>query len=157
MPELHLRWLGYRGREPHDAPLLGGAFLAMRKSVFDACGGFDGGLKGWGGSDSELCARLWMLGYSCIVVPMVSVAHRFRTTFPYAVDEALVVHNFLRVAMVHLDRERLERVIDHYRTHPCFARALALLAAGDTHDRRAVVHARRRFDDAWFFERFSLG
>jgi GT2 family glycosyltransferase len=154
LPDLHLRWLGYQGPAPHEAPLLGGAFLAMRRSVFEACGGFDAGLIGWGGSDSELCIRLWLLGYSCVVLPTVAVAHGFRKAFPYAVDEALIIHNFLRLAFVHLDADRLEGVIDHYRLHAGAARAFALLAAGDTYERRAAIRAERRHDDAWFFERF---
>jgi GT2 family glycosyltransferase len=50
----------------------GGAFLAMRRSLFEECGGFDAGLFGWGAEDSELCARLWMLGHSCVVVPTIA-------------------------------------------------------------------------------------
>lgn len=156
LPSLHLRWLGRNGSRPYEAPLLGGAFLAMRRALFEECGGFDGGFRGWAPDDCELCARLWMLGYSCVVVPTVAVAHDFRVAFPYAVDEALIVHNYLRIAFVHLDGDRLERVIDHYREYPSFPRALALLAAGDTYERRATIRGERRYDDAWFFERFRL-
>jgi GT2 family glycosyltransferase len=156
LPELYFDWLGYQGTGPHDAPLLGGAFLAMRQDMFEACGGFDAGLVGWGADDSELCARLWMLGHSCLVIPTIAVTHEFRRAFPYEVDEALVVHNLLRLAVVHLGAERLERVLDHYRMHPSAARAFALIAAGDTYQRRAAVHSSRRHDDAWFFERFEL-
>jgi GT2 family glycosyltransferase len=156
LPSLHLRWLAQNGSQPHETPLLGGAFLAMRRVLFEDCGGFDGGFRGWAPDDCELCARLWMLGYSCLVVPTVAVAHQFRQAFPYAVDEGLIVHNYLRIALVHLDGDRLERVIDHYRMYPSFARALTLLAAGDTYERRAAVRAQRRYDDRWFFERFGL-
>jgi GT2 family glycosyltransferase len=156
LPKLHLYWLEYRSPRPHEVPLLGGAFVAMRRDVHDECGGFDDGLLGWGAEDSELCVRLWMLGYSCLVVPAVAVAHRFRTDFSYAVDMALIVHNYLRLAFVHLDGERLERVVDHYRRHPGADRALALLAGGDTYERRAEMQARRCHDDAWFVERFGL-
>ena len=156
LPGLNFQWLGYQGADPHEAPLLGGAFLAMRRNLFEACGGFDPGLIGWGADDSELCARLWMLGYSCLVIPTIAVEHQFRKTFPYAVDPTLVVHNLLRLAFVHLDGERLERVVDHYRIHAGAARALALLAAGDTYRRRAAIQAERLHDDAWFFERFEF-
>jgi hypothetical protein len=44
----------------------------------------------------------------------------------------------------------------HPHRHPFSDRALALLAAGDTYERRADMQARRRHDDAWFFERFGL-
>jgi len=156
LPDLRFDWLGYQGAAPHEAPLLGGAFLAMRRSLFEECGGFDAGLMGWGGEDSELCARLWMLGHSCLVVPTIAVTHEFRHAFPYEVDMALLVHNVLRVAFVHLDGQRLESVIDHYRTHASAPRALALIAAGDTYRRRSEVRSRRRHDDAWFFDRFEL-
>jgi GT2 family glycosyltransferase len=155
LPPLDLHWLPFRSREPQEVPLLGGAFLAMRREVYSACGGFDDGLIGWGGSDSELCARLWMQGYSCLVVPTVAVAHRFRREATYPVDPALVVHNFLRIGLVHLGADRLRRVVDHYRAQPGADRALALLAAGDTYARRAAVRATRRHDDEWFFERFA--
>lgn len=156
LPELHLDWLEFRSSSPHEVPLLGGAFIAMRREVYDACGGFDHGLLGWGAEDGELCARLWLLGYSCLVVPSVGALHRFQTDFRYGIDTALIVHNYLRVAFIHLDGERLERVVDHYRTHPGADRALALLACGDTYSRRAELHERRRHDDAWFFERFGI-
>lgn len=153
---LHLRWLPQDGPNPHQAPLLGAAFLAMRRELFVECGGFDRGFMGWGPDDLELCTRLWLLGYSCVVVPAVAVAHEFHTAFPYAVDDSLVVHNYLRTAVVHLDGERLERVIEHYRSYPGFPRALRLVASGDTHERRAEMRAARRYDDLWFFERFGL-
>ena len=45
----------------------------MRRHVFEAVGGFDGGMTGWGWEDQEISLRLWLLGYELRLVPEVTV------------------------------------------------------------------------------------
>src|SRR5262249_12279390 len=105
---LNTRWLARESAEPHAVPMVCGCFMAMRREVFEAVGGFDGGFEGWGAEDSELCLRLWLLGYECFVAPAVEVAHLFRQRFPYDVDMATSLQNNLRMAMVHFGERLLE-------------------------------------------------
>ena len=78
---LNVEWLPYPGDAPVGVPMLCGCFLAMRREVFERCEGFDEGLSRWGAEDLELSLRLWTLGYQCLVVPEVEVAHLFRERF----------------------------------------------------------------------------
>ena len=103
---LSCEWLACKGPKPYPVPLLGGGFLAMRRSVFAATGGFDTGLVVYGSEDAELSLRLWTLGYECLVVPEVEVAHLFRGEIPYEVDWEPVLYNKLRLAAIHFSPER---------------------------------------------------
>lgn len=45
-----------------------GAF-AITREAYDAVGGYWGGIKGFGGEESQLCYKLWLLGRTCWVTP----------------------------------------------------------------------------------------
>ncbi len=152
---LNIEWLGWQGDLPHPVPMLPGAFLAMRRDVFEETGGFDPGMVLYGGEDAELSLRLWTLGYECRLVPEVDVAHLFRDKLPYAVGWESVLHNLLRVAVVHFSPARLERVIDCLSRRPGLPSALSRLFESDVWQRREHVRAARQHDDEWFFRRFG--
>jgi GT2 family glycosyltransferase len=153
---LNVDWLGWQGSAPHPVPLLPGCFLGIRHDVFAQIGGFDNGLAVWGSEDGELCLRLWLLGYECWLVPTLEVAHLFRTTHPYRVDWEVVLHNLLRVGVVHFGQARLARMIANFNGSPAFASAFASLLDGDACARRAWLRAARLHDDDWFFSRFDM-
>jgi GT2 family glycosyltransferase len=155
-PDLSTGWLKRSGRSPYPVPFLGSGFLAMRREVFQACGGFDEGLLRWGGNDLELGLRLWSLGYECWLDPRVEVAHLFREKHPYQVNWTQVLHNLLRIALIHFGQERQVRVIEALKNKPQFAAALALVTQGDAPQRRQVLAARRRREDGWFFDSFGM-
>lgn len=153
---LSVQWLGRPHAEPFQVPLLCGCFLALRRSVFEECGGFDSGLVTWGYEDAELSLRLWTYGYQCVVLPGPPVRHLFRQRFTYDVDWHVTLHNLLRVAIVHLGRERLARVMAGVAANKAFAGALAQVVESDVWAWRTQVHERRRHDDAWFLSRFGI-
>ena len=153
---LNAQWMPRRAAYPYPVPMLGGGFLAMRREVFEQTGGFDTGLLLWGGEDLELCARLWMLDYACLVLPAVRVAHLFRTRSPYPVPWELVLHNLLRIACVHFSDPALTRVVTSLRGHPAFPAALVRLLDSDVWTRRESVRARRAHDDDWYLTRFGM-
>lgn len=155
---LNIEWLPRRSDEPYPVPMVSACFMAMRRETFDCVGGFDAGLKLRGFTDTELCLRLWTLGLECVVVPSVAVAHLFRATSPYPVDQRLILHNMLRVGVVHFGEDRLRRLVAALRNERDFAAAYALLTSGGDGDawaRREAVRAARRYDDDWFFRKFS--
>jgi GT2 family glycosyltransferase len=145
------RWLRRLGEHPYPVPMLCGAFTGMRRDVLLDCGGFDDHFMQYGSEDTELSLRLWSLGYECLIVPTVEVAHLFRDRHPYAVDAASMLHNRLRIAAVRFDAGRRSRFHQALAADPSFAEALALLECGDAPRRRAALEARRRRTDEWHF------
>ena len=153
---LNVEWLGPRGDAPYPVPFACSGFLALRREVFEAVGGFDPGLVLWGMEDSELSLRLWLLGYECLLVPSLEVAHLFRDSHPYKVHWEVLLHNMLRVAVVHFGAERTRRVVACLTGNRGFPAAFARLADSDAWTRRGAVRAARRYDDDWFFQRFGM-
>jgi GT2 family glycosyltransferase len=155
-PDLHARWLHRQGGTPYPVPILPGCFLAMRRSTFCDTGGYDSAMAQLGNNDNELSCRLWLLGYQMVVVPAFEVGHLFRVTTPYDAQWVSVVHNRLRMALVHFDSQRVERVVDALRGYQAFPAAMAMMLNTDVFTRRAALAQLRRFSDGWYCERFSL-
>jgi hypothetical protein len=152
---LNVEWLPRRRHDPYPVPIVGGCFVAMRRDVFEATGGFDGQLAGCGGEDAELSLRLWLLGYRCVVVPDVVVAHKFRATRPYDMDGSVIPHNLLRIGTVHFGTDRLAGLVRCLARSPQFPAAFAQVVDGDGAARRSELRATRTHDDDWYFERFD--
>ena len=153
---LNVEWLPRQHEEPYPVPLLAGCFLALRRDVFTTIGGFDPGMVLYGTEDAELCLRLWTQGLDCMLAPSVTVAHLFRSAHPYPVPWEALLHNVLRLAVVHFGPERTERVVAGLARNDAFPAAFARLAASDAWQRRDAVRAARRYDDDWFCERFDI-
>lgn len=150
--KLRTEWLPKRRDEPYPVPALGGGFMALRRDVLDAIGGFDAGMLQWGSEDFELSLRVWLFGYEVWVVPEVEVAHYFRQQNPYPVEWKHVSANVIRTAFLHLGEDRLARVLHSLMQDIAhFPRALAFCADSDVLCRRAELKSRRVHDDDWFF------
>ena len=156
--ELNTAWLPPAAPQPHAVPLLSGAFLAVRRSVFEKVGGFDGGMRGGGGDDVELCFKLWTAGGECRVLPQLAVAWMN----PYAagaVDSDLywsdLLHNLLRLASVHFEAKRLDAFVRRAARHGAFAQACARVLASDMAGYRQSIRRLRTRSDEWFFRRFA--
>lgn len=154
-PDLEYEWLMQQSEAPYPVPLITGGCQAIRRPVFEALGGYDGGMTRWGSEDLEISLRAWLMGYQVLVHPQVLIYHLFRKSFPYAVDRAGVIHNRLRMAMLHLSPGRLERVINHYKEDPIFTRSLTLLIESDVIERRRELFDLRIQDDDWYFSAFE--
>lgn len=151
---LSVAWLGCKGPKPYAVPLLSAAFIAMRRNVFAATGGFDANIVAWGTEDAEFSFRLWTLGFECLVVPEVDVAHRFRKDRPYRVGWEAVLHNKMRLASIHFGPDRKQRVVEQLKRNSAFSQAVSRLSTTDIETRRAHLHSLRRYDDDWFFQKF---
>ena len=154
-PELTSEWLGRAGRSAYPAPILPGCCLAIRRSLFESVEGFDAGMIRSQGIDNEFCLRLWTLGYECWIAPEIEVVHLFRDQHPYQICWETVLHNRLRLALIHLDQRRLARVVDTLRGRSGFAGAVALTADSDALVKRARMKASRVHDPNWFFDQFG--
>jgi hypothetical protein len=89
------------------------------------------------------------------VVPGVDVAHHFPKERPYRVEWEMVLYNKLRLAAIHFGPERERRVLERLRQNGELWKAMARLASSDVDMRRSQMQALRRYDDDWFFQRFS--
>jgi GT2 family glycosyltransferase len=154
-PDLEIEWLPRPERSPHRAAILPGCCLAMRREVFETTGGFDDGMLRSGGVDNEFGVRLWSLGYELRVVPEVEVTHFFREEHPYPLEWRTVIHNKLRLALVHFSPPRITHVVETLRDSEGFPDGVALIVGSDVADRRRRIAARRTRDDAWFFKTLS--
>jgi GT2 family glycosyltransferase len=137
-------------------PFVSGCFLATPRHVFDELGGFDSGLRTWGYEDAEYSLRVWLAGYRCVVAPEARVAHRFQSTFTYDVEPAAVLHNRLRVGVLHLSPSALARLLHDARCDPHFAAAFETLMESNVWRRRDLIRSVRRRSDVWFFSQFGI-
>jgi glycosyltransferase involved in cell wall biosynthesis len=155
-PSLEMAWLYGDASRTHDVPFICGCFLALRREVFEATGGFDEGMYRWGFEDSELSLRIWLAGYRCQSAPASFIRHQFRSDFPYGVDRSGVVYNALRLATVHFDEPAIERVVAHYMGEQSFGPAWARLMDSDTWDRREAVRHEQARGFREVTERFGI-
>ncbi|NJL23579.1 MAG: hypothetical protein HC895_26675 [Leptolyngbyaceae cyanobacterium SM1_3_5] len=110
----------------------------------------------WGSEDSELCVRLWLLGYQLLVVPQAEAAHLFRRKHPYAVDRKLTLYNSLRLVFAHFSAERLARVLACLKEDRDFPIAMSLLADSDIWQQRTRLMSQRVHTDDWLCDRFNM-
>jgi hypothetical protein len=67
-----------------------------------------------------------------------------------------LLHNRLRMAMVHFHPQRVERVVHALQAYEAFPAAVAMTLDTDVQERRTLMAQTRSFNDDWFFERFSI-
>ena len=72
-------------------------------------GQMDTGMGKWGSENIEISLRTWLCGGQIRVAKDSFVAHAFRSSFPYKVDNKDINRNAIRVASVWLDGEHLQR------------------------------------------------
>jgi GT2 family glycosyltransferase len=152
---LEIHWLPPQGGKPHPVPFVIGACQAMRRRDFERLGGYDAGMTEWGSEDLEICLRVWALGLDVMLQPRAAVYHLFRDRHPYRVVAADVLHNRLRMALLHLRPERVTRVLDHHRDFPGFAAGVVRLLDSDVMERRRELAELRCRDDDWLSHTFD--
>lgn len=133
-------------------PLTTGACQAFRREHFFALGQYEGGFTRWGYEDVEICLRAWALGFRVVVNPAVTIAHYFRESRAYEVDDVEVTYNFLRMLHMHFRSERIERVMEALGGNPFVPPALDRLNRSDVLEIRRDLDAARRRTDDWFFQ-----
>ena len=106
--ELDYLWSAHKTPEhashlPYSTSTIIGCGLAVHKKYFFEIGGFDEGLKIWGGENLEISFRTWQCGGSIAIVPCSVLGHVFRSHLPYACTDDVVMANLQRVAEVWMD------------------------------------------------------
>ncbi|KAL8619999.1 hypothetical protein ACOMHN_015281 [Nucella lapillus] len=101
--------------EPYKSPTHAGGLFAIDRKYFWELGGYDPGIKIWGGENYELSFKVWMCGGSSEWVPCSRVGHIYRGPRVYGKDVKnpnpnLPFHlvNYMRVVEVWMDDEHKE-------------------------------------------------
>lgn len=139
-------------RRPYAVPLTTGACQAFRLATFTALGHYEEGFTRWGFEDVEICLRAWLLGYRVVVNPTVIVAHYFRESRGYEVEDVAIMSNFLRMIHLHFSPPRIRRVLRTLGNSPLVAEGLDRLYRSNIFDARATLLAARVQSDDWFFQ-----
>jgi glycosyltransferase involved in cell wall biosynthesis len=155
-PRLDLQWF-YPVEDtdmPYEIPFAPGGCQAYPAATFRALGKFDSGFCRWGSEDIEISLRAWLLGFRVLAQPRACVAHWFRDTRAFTVDEADVAFNLLRMVRMHFTEPRLAGVLNAIRSNADITRVEQRLSGSDVELIRAELLAVRERDDAWFCDRF---
>lgn len=156
---LDLQWfLPVAGADrPYEIPLAPGGCQAYPAATFRALGRFDEGFTRWGSEDIEISLRAWLLGYRVVAERGARVAHWFRETRAFDVNEVDVAFNLLRMVRLHFTESRLSKVVNTLAMAPMFARVQQMLAESDVDEVRKELLAVRERDDRWFCDTFFPG
>jgi len=149
------RWNTERKNMPYPSPLLAGGCLAISREVFEDIDGFEKGFKVWGRDDEEISLKLWLFGYKCYIVPDVIIRHVFRIGTPYPLDWSHIHYNFLRLAYLHFNEERINKCKNRIKSRHK-ARIIEELMKSDILKRRDLYIKRRKYDETWYMNEFKI-
>ena len=140
---------------PYDVPLNIGACHALRRDVFDGLGRYDMGFSSWGFEDVELCLRAWLFGWRVQADPVAVVAHQFRESRGYEVDDIDVVYNFVRLLALHFDEPEFSAILAARGPNPNIGIARERIATDGTLEQRNAYDRMRVRPVGWFFEQVN--
>uniref|UniRef100_A0A336MT90 CSON005670 protein n=1 Tax=Culicoides sonorensis TaxID=179676 RepID=A0A336MT90_CULSO len=91
--------------DDYPTPVILGAIAAFNKEYFWKLGGYDPGLKIWGGEQYELSFKAWMCGGKVIRIPCSRVGHNYKGSgfHPYVSNNSFVQPNMKRIVEVWFD------------------------------------------------------
>ena len=117
-------------------------------------GAMDNGLGRWGGENVEISLRTWLCGGQIRVAKDSFVAHAFRSSFPYKVNNNDIIRNSLRVASVWMDGEYLQRYYKEAHIE-LNEEGRPVMDVGDISRRLALKKQLQCKPFSWYVERFK--
>lgn len=166
MPHGGLQWEWLFEKAEKEVPVCPGGFMAVTKKTFFEAGAFDPGFRGWGLEDAELSLRAWLFGHRLMVIPDSVIAHvhseadascpacNNKRPFPTTGDN--YYHNVMRMALLHLDPARIEKVRQKIGREIAAKAERQVLKDPSFHERRQWVLARRKHDIHWYARKFNM-
>ncbi|MDW3646848.1 MAG: glycosyltransferase [Bacteroidia bacterium] len=142
--------------EPYKMALTPGGCQAFRKDTFFNIGQYDDGFESWGSEDLEICLRSWVLGYSVLVDPKITIQHYFRQSRSFEVLQEDVVYNFLRLINFHFSKKRIDKIMETLASYPHLKKVMDRIQKSDVFEMRKALNQVRVRDDDWFFQSFQL-
>ncbi|MGF7029425.1 glycosyltransferase involved in cell wall biosynthesis [Paenibacillus mucilaginosus] len=149
------------GGPPH-IQIASAAGTVLPRALFEKLGGYDAGMRLYGGAEPEFSVRAWLSGAEIVSVPGLQVLHRFKTK--PEIERFLLnlkphmLHNNLRFGLLYLSELACLQMLRYYAVlYPEFIReAVSQVEAGDFRERRALLEAKLVHDLAWFIRRFNV-
>ena len=117
-------------------------------------GAMDNGLGRWGGENVEISLRTWLCGGQIRVAKDSFVAHAFRSSFPYKVNNNDIIRNSLRVASVWMDGEYLQRYYKEAHIE-LNEEGRPVMDVGDISRRLALKKQLQCKPFSWYVEKFK--
>lgn len=156
----------YWNRDPVDTPaevqIAACPATVLTRELFTSLGGYDDGIEMYGCAEPELSVRAWLSGAEVILVPELTVAHRFkppneRTAFIQTM-RPYMVRNGLRFGLLYASEAGALQLLRYYslKFPNLFADALADVERGDVWERRARLQKELPRDFSWFTDHFNL-
>jgi len=101
--------------EPTESPGMGGGLFAVNRTLFFDLGGYDPGMKLYGGEEVEFPMRIWQCGNRLECVPCSRVGHIFRSGQyhhgqVYPVPGHVITKNHLRAAKMWMEPKYFDLV-----------------------------------------------
>jgi polypeptide N-acetylgalactosaminyltransferase len=162
VPFMGTRWVRDPVKHGDQTQIASSAASVFLRSTWQHVGGYDAGMRIYGAIEPEFSVRAWLSGVRIEACPELVVWHRFKTApqrreFLQTI-RTFQVHNNIRFGLLYLDRELALEMVRHLsmKFPAQAARALKLIAAGDTWERRSVLEQRLCHDFDWFIDHFDL-
>ena len=116
-------------------------------------GQMDNGMGRWGGENIEISLRTWLCGGQIRVAKDSFVAHAFRAKFPYKVNNNDITRNLVRVAMVWMDGDALQRFLEQKKIKT--KDGLPVMDYGDISSRLALKEQLKCKPFSWYMDFFK--
>jgi GT2 family glycosyltransferase len=148
--------------QPAFVQIASAAGTVLTRELFELIGGYDSGMRLYGGAEPEFSIRAWLSGAEIVSIPSLHILHRFKTK--PEIERFLMnlkphmLHNNLRFGLLYLGELAILQMLRYYtKLYPEYIQeAVRQVNAGDFRDRRAALEAALPHDFAWFVGRFGL-
>jgi len=137
-----------------DVPMAIGACYMLRRSTYEALGGFSPLFGIWGGSEQDVSARAWLAGFGVKCVTDAGVGHLSRPAFPYTVRFDDVEFNQLMSIRTVFEAQTSTLLESFFDPLPDGVARRLNGSQDEVAAWRAVVQTSRRSSDLEFFSRF---
>lgn len=162
VPFMGTYWNRARTERPTEVQIAACPATVVPRELFIRLGGYDSGMVMYGAAEPEFSVRAWLSGAEIVVVPQLTVAHRFkprqeRRDFVRQVRQDMVC-NGLRFGLLYSSQAGAMQLLRYYALMfpHLFQPALAQVQRSDVWERRAQLRAQLPRDFTWFVEHFNL-
>jgi glycosyltransferase involved in cell wall biosynthesis len=162
VPSMGTYWNKEPVRALSEVQIAGCVGTAIPRDLFLQLGGYDSGMRLYGGAEPEFSIRAWLQGSEIMVVPWLMMQHRFkdqneRESF-LAQTRPYMVHNSIRFGLLYLGDLGCLQLLRYFaaRFPDHIERALQMIVSSDVWERRRFLEKRRERPFAWFVKRFGI-
>ncbi|KAK7115920.1 polypeptide N-acetylgalactosaminyltransferase 1-like [Littorina saxatilis] len=139
--------IGPTPQSPRPGAMMVGAAFAIDRKYFGELGGYDTGMKVWGGENLEMAWRVWLCGGRLVHLPCSHLGHVARAQ-PYIFPEGrrnIEMFNYKRAILVWMEDQHKEFVYN-------YSPEMKGLDVGDVSDRLALKEKLQCRNFTWYMD-----